>query len=146
MPVRHSEAEWKGTLKEGGGTFKLGSGAYAGSYSFPSRFEDGKGSNPEELLAASHASCFSMALSAGLSKAGFTPTRVHTVAKAHLEKVGEGFAITKIELQTEAEVPNVDEKQFQEFAEGAKKNCPISKALASTEIHLQARLLGAKAV
>ncbi|MHB2021183.1 MAG: OsmC family protein [Candidatus Xenobia bacterium] len=144
MPVRNSEAEWKGTVKEGAGSVKLGSGAFTGSYSFPSRFEDGKGTNPEELLAASHAACFSMALSAGLTRAGFTPTRVHTTAAAHLEKVGEGFAITRIELKTEAEVPGVDEKQFMELAEGAKKNCPISKALAATDIHLQAHLLGAK--
>src|SRR5262245_42387170 len=114
MPVRSSKAEWQGNLKDGKGTVELGSGAFKGSYSFPSRFEDGTGTNPEELVAAAHAGCYSMALSAGLSKAGFTPTRVHTVAKVSLEKVGEGFEITTIALETEAEVPGLDEAAFQE--------------------------------
>lgn len=143
MPMRSSKAEWQGNLREGKGVMELGSGAFKGSYSFPSRFEDGQGTNPEELIAAAHAGCFSMALSAGLSKAGFEPTRVATVAKAHLEKVGEGFAITRIELETDAEIPGIDEATFQEQAEGAKKNCPVSKALAGVEIQLKARLLQA---
>jgi osmotically inducible protein OsmC len=140
MSVRQAEAEWKGGLKDGEGSFKSGSGAISGKYSFPSRFEDGSGTNPEELIGAAHASCFSMAFAAGMGKAGFSPRRVHTVAKVHLEKVGEGFAITRIELETEAEVPDIDEAKFQELAEGAKKGCPISKALAGTEISLKARL------
>jgi osmotically inducible protein OsmC len=119
---------------------KLGSGAYEGEYSFVSRFEDGKGTNPEELIGAAHAGCFSMALSAGLTKAGLSPKRIHTTAQVHLEKVGEAFEITRIDLDTEAEVPGVDEKAFLEHAEGAKKGCPVSKALAGTKIELKARL------
>jgi lipoyl-dependent peroxiredoxin len=142
MPVRTSEAEWRGNLREGAGRVKLGSGAFEGSYSFPSRFEEGKGTNPEELLGAAHAGCYSMALSAGLSKAGHPPTRVHTLARVHLEKVGDGFGITRIELECEAEVPGIDAAAFQEQAEGAKKGCPVSKALAATEIKLKAKLKG----
>jgi osmotically inducible protein OsmC len=141
MAVRSSEAEWKGNLREGQGTMKLGSGAYEGAYSYVSRFESGPGTNPEELIGAAHAGCFSMALAAGLSKAGFTPTRVHTTAKVHLEPVEGGFGITKIELETEAQVPGIDAAAFQQQAEGAKKNCPVSKALAGTQISLTARLL-----
>jgi osmotically inducible protein OsmC len=140
MAVRSAEAEWKGALREGAGKMKLGSGAYEGSYSFASRFEEGKGTNPEELIAAAHAGCFSMALSAGLTKAGHPPTRVHTTARVHLEKVGEGFGITRIELTTEAQVPGIDNKAFQEQAEGAKKGCPVSKALAGAQISLTATL------
>ena|SRR5260221_10057322 len=142
MAVRTSEAEWRGNLREGAGRVKLGSGAFEGSYSFVSRFEDGKGTNPEELIAAAHAGCYSMALSAGLSKAGHPPTRVHTVAKVYLEKVGEGFGITRIELECDAEVPGIDAAAFQEQAEGAKKGCPVSKALAAVEITLKATLKG----
>lgn len=142
MPMRRSEAEWTGTLREGGGRMKLGSGAYEGAYSFPSRFENGQGTNPEELIAAAHAGCFSMALSAALSKAGFTPERIHTTASVHLEPDGGGFAITRIELVTEASVPGIDEAGFQQQAEGAKANCPVSKALAGTKISLQATLRG----
>ncbi len=140
MAVRSAEAEWKGTLREGAGKMKLGSGAYEGSCSFASRFEEGKGTNPEELIAAAHAGCFSMALSAGLTKAGHPPTRVHTTARVHLEKVGEGFGITRIELTTEAQVPGIDNKAFQEQAEGAKKGCPVSKVLAGAQISLTATL------
>jgi lipoyl-dependent peroxiredoxin len=141
MAVRTSEAEWKGNLREGQGTMKLGSGAYEGSYSFASRFESGKGTNPEELIAAAHAGCYSMALSAGLSKAGFTPTRVHTTAQVHLEPVEGGFGITKIELLTEAQIPGINNDAFQQQAEAAKKGCPVSKALAGTQITLDARLV-----
>lgn len=143
MPVRQSHAEWRGNLKDGQGTVKLGSGAFEGNYSFPSRFEEGKGTNPEELIAAAHAGCYSMALSAGLTKAGYNPTRIATNARVHLEKVGEGFEITTIELQTEAEIPGIDENAFMQQAEAAKKGCPISKALAGPEIKLQAKLLTA---
>ncbi|HEY8130814.1 MAG TPA: OsmC family peroxiredoxin, partial [Thermoanaerobaculia bacterium] len=105
MPVRKAEAEWNGSLREGSGRVKLGSGAFEGSYSFASRFESGKGTNPEELLGAAHAGCFSMALAAGLGRAGFQPKRVHTNALVHIDKVGEGFEITKIELDCDADVP-----------------------------------------
>ena len=140
MPVRQSNAVWKGTLKDGEGTMRLGSGAWEGSYSFPSRFESGEGTNPEELIAAAHAGCFSMALSAGLTKNGFSPKKIETGAKVHLGKVGEGFGITRIELDTLADVPEIDDAKFQEMATDAKNNCPVSKALAGTEIVLSARL------
>jgi osmotically inducible protein OsmC len=141
MPVRSSSAVWNGNLLQGSGTMKLGSGAYEGAYSFPSRFESGKGTNPEELIAAAHAGCYSMAFSATLGKAGFNATRVSTTAKVHLEKVGEGFAITKIELVMEAQVPGIDNATFQTNAEAAKKGCPVSKALSATEITLSAKLV-----
>ena len=141
MAVRSAEAVWEGNLLEGKGTMKLGSGAYEGAYSFASRFEEGPGTNPEELIAAAHAGCFSMALSAGLARAGYTAKRIHTTAKVHLNKVGEGFKITTIELETEAEVPGIDEKTFLEHAEAAKVGCPVSQALAGPEIKLQAKLV-----
>lgn len=141
MAIRQAEAEWQGNLKDGKGSMKLGSGAHQGAYSFSSRFEDGKGTNPEELIGAAHAGCFSMALSHGLAQAGFTPTRVHTVAKVHLNKTDSGFAITAIDLETDAEIPGIDEKTFLSEAEKAKKGCPISKALAAVPIQLNARLV-----
>ena len=141
MAVRTSEAVWEGDLKSGKGNMKVGQGAYNGPYSFASRFENGGGTNPEELIAAAHAGCFSMALSASLAKAGFTPKRVHTVAKVHLEKQGEGFGIPKIELTTEAQIPGIDEATFQQQADSAKKNCPVSKVLAAAEITLNAKLV-----
>ncbi len=143
MPTRNSEAEWRGDLKGGNGTVKLGSGAYEGQYSFQSRFEQGNGTNPEELAAAAHAGCFSMALSHGLAQAGYTPTRVHTTAKVHLEKQGEGFGIPRIDLVTEAEIPGIDNDTFQKHAQDAKANCPISKLFKGAEITLDARLAGA---
>lgn len=140
MAVRNAEAVWQGTLKEGAGTMKLGSGAYEGPFTYASRFEEGPGTNPEELIGAAHAGCFSMFLSALLTNAGYTPTRVHTTAKVHL---GAGPAITLIELNTEAEVPNLDENTFQEKAAAAKAGCPVSKALAGVgEIQLTAKLVG----
>ena len=141
MPVRSAEAEWKGSLSRGSGRMKLGSGACEGSYSFPSRFEDGPGSNPEELIGAAHAGCFSMALSHMLSEAGHIPDVVHTTAKVHIDKVDDGFKITTIELQTEGKAPGLDEKTFQDKAEAAKEGCPVSQALAGTEIRLKAKLL-----
>ena len=143
MPVRKANAVWEGSLKEGHGTVALGSGAYEGRYSFGSRFEEAGGTNPEELIGAAHAGCFSMALSAGLGRAGHTPTRVATSAKVHLEKVGEGFKITRIQLQTEAAIPNITEAQFKEAAEAAKKGCPVSQALAGSQIELDAKLVNA---
>jgi osmotically inducible protein OsmC len=139
MPVRSAEAEWRGKLKDGKGQVKLGSGISA-PYSFASRFEQGGGTNPEELIGAAHAGCFSMALALGLEKAGHPATRVHTVAKVHFGAAGDGFAISAIDLETEAEVPGIDAAQFQEQAEAAKKNCPVSKALAATKIMLKATL------
>ena len=142
MPVRTAEAQWNGSLREGNGTVKGGSGSFEGAYSFPSRFEDGKGTNPEELLGAAHAGCFSMAFAADLGRAGFTPNYVHTVAKVHIERGDAGFSVTKIELHTDADVPGIDEAKFQEVAEGAKKNCPISRALAAiSDITLNAKLV-----
>jgi len=142
MPTRKAEAEWKGNLAEGNGTLKVGSGAFEGSYSFKSRFEDGQSAtNPEELLGAAHAGCFTMALAAQLSREQFTPTRIHTEAKVRLEKVGEAFFITRIDLETEAQVPGIDDATFQKHASDAKQNCPLSKALAATEIHLTAKLI-----
>ncbi len=139
MAVRNAEAEWKGTLKEGAGTMKLGSGSYEGPFTYASRFEEGPGTNPEELIGAAHAGCFSMFLSALLTNAGFKPTRIHTTAKVHL---GAGPAITLIELNTEAAVPGLDDAAFQEKAAAAKAGCPISKALAGVgEIKLTANLV-----
>jgi len=141
MPVRGAEAEWKGNLQSGKGTMKLGSGAFEGSYSFGSRFEDGSGTNPEELIGAAHAGCFSMALSHMLSEAGHIPDTVHTTARVSIDKVGDGFKITSIELKTDAKVPGIDDKSFQEKAQAAKEGCPVSQALAGTDIKLEATLL-----
>jgi lipoyl-dependent peroxiredoxin len=141
MAKRTASAVWEGTLREGKGRVKLGSGAFEGAYSFASRFEEGTGTNPEELIGAAHAGCFSMALAAGLTKGGFTPKRISTTASVSLEKVGEGFKITRIELNTEADVPEIDEAAFLGQAESAKKNCPVSQALAGTEISLNAKLV-----
>ncbi|HYQ90392.1 MAG TPA: OsmC family protein [Candidatus Binatia bacterium] len=142
MPDRRAEAEWNGNLREGGGRLKLESGAFQGPYSFRDRFEDGKGTNPEELLGAAHAGCFSMALAAGLTGAGHPPGRIHTTATVSLERSGDGFAITKIALQTEASVPGITPADFQAQAEKAKSGCPVSKALAGTSISLTAKLIG----
>ncbi|HKR15401.1 MAG TPA: OsmC family protein [Pyrinomonadaceae bacterium] len=142
MPVRKAEAEWNGNLAQGSGRLKVGSGAFDGPYSFKSRFEEGEAAtNPEELIGAAHAGCFTMALTAQLTRAGITATRIHTAAKVTLEKVGDGFSITRIELETEAEVPGIDDAGFQKYANDAKVNCPVSKALAGAEIHLTAKLL-----
>lgn len=137
MTIRESSAIWQGNLVEGKGSMRLGSGAFEGAFSRASRFEDGPGTNPEELIGAAHAGCFSMFLSLILSKAGHIPTRIATTAKVHL---GEGPKITRIELSTVGEVPGIDEKIFIEFAEQAKKGCPVSQALAAVEISLTARL------
>jgi lipoyl-dependent peroxiredoxin len=142
MPTRRAEAEWNGTLREGKGTIKAESGAFSVPYSFGTRFENEKGTNPEELIGAAHAGCFSMALSGGLSKAGLKPTRIRTKAAVTVEKVGDAFAITKIELDCEGTVPGADDKTFQEQAKAAKEGCPVSKALAGTRITLNAKLVG----
>ena len=141
MAVRKSEAVWNGTLKEGSGTMKVGRNAFEGAYTFSSRFEEGEGTNPEELVGATLAGCYSMFLAAVLTNNGYNPARVHTIATVHLGRDDAGALITKIELDTEAEVPDVDEETFMEHAETSKKGCPISRALAATEISLNATLL-----
>jgi len=141
MPVRKASAVWNGSLKEGRGTMRLESGAFEGNYSFQSRFEEGVGTNPEELIGAAHAGCFSMALSSELGKAGFNAQRVETEAQVTLEKVGEGFKITKIHLTTQASVPEVDQDTFMEKAEAAKKGCPVAQLVTGAEISLDARLI-----
>lgn len=139
MPTRKSEATWRGTLKEGSGTMKLASGLYEGPYTFLSRFEEGAGTNPEELIGAAHAGCFSMFLSALLTEKGYAPERIHTTAAVHL---GAGPQIKRIDLDCEAAVPEVGEAEFLELAEAAKAGCPVSKALAAVpEITLRARLV-----
>jgi len=140
MPVRKANAVWEGDLKGGNGKISLGSGAFEGRYSFGSRFEEAGGTNPEELLGAAEAGCFSMALSAALGRAGHSPKRIATSAKVHLDKVGEGLSITKIELNCEGEVPGIDDATFQDFATKAKETCIVSRALGAVEITLEARL------
>jgi osmotically inducible protein OsmC len=143
MPARTANARWEGGLKDGKGNMRLGGGAFEGQYSFSSRFEEGAGTNPEELIAAAHAGCFSMALSAGLEKAGHNPNSVETEAKVHLSPAdGGGFRISRIDLVTTADVPGITEDAFQQAAEGAKAGCPVSKALAAVEITLNATLAG----
>jgi len=140
MSTRTGSAVWEGTLKQGKGTLKLGSGAFEGQYSFSSRFEEGTGTNPEELIGAAEAACYSMALSANLEKAGYPAKRISTTATVKLEMAGGGPKITTIELNTDAEVPGVDEAKFREIAETTKAKCPVSVALAGTEIKLNAKL------
>ncbi len=138
MSIRKADAIWKGTLKEGSGNLTVGSGALAVPYTWATRFGDAVGANPEELIGAAHAGCFSMFLSALLTNAGFKPTRIHTTASVHLEA---GPTITKIELDTTVEVPGLEEADFLQKAEEAKKNCPVSKALASVPMTLTAKLV-----
>jgi lipoyl-dependent peroxiredoxin len=141
MPIRTANATWNGDLKTGKGIVSAESGLFKdAAYNFAQRFEEAKGTNPEELLGAAHAACYSMALSAGLSNAGFKVKSVKTTDKVHVEKVADGFAITKIEVTCDAEVEGVDEKKFQEIAEGTKKGCPVSKALTGVEFILKATL------
>jgi osmotically inducible protein OsmC len=138
MAVRTSSAEWTGTLLDGSGTMKVGSGAFEGPFTYASRFESGPGTNPEELVGAAQAGCFSMFLSSLLTDAGYTPTRIATTATVHLD---EGPTITLIELNTEAEVPGLTEAELEKHAEAAKKDCPVSKALAGPEIRLETHLV-----
>jgi len=138
MAIRESTAVWTGNLDDGKGNMRLGSGAYEGEFTKASRFEDGPGTNPEELIGAAHAGCFSMFLSAILSEAGHVPTRIATSAKVHL---GAGPRIRLIELSTVGEVPGIDEATFVEFAEKAKVGCPVSQALASVDMKLMTKLL-----
>jgi osmotically inducible protein OsmC len=141
MPTRNASARWQGTLTEGSGTIRTGNGGLEGPYSFKSRFESGEGTNPEELIGAAHAGCFSMAFAKALSDAGFPPSSVDTTAAVHLDKTDAGFTVTRIELTSTGDVPGVDADQFQKLAEGAKENCPISRLLSpGAEITLTATL------
>ncbi len=140
MAVRTANAEWNGGLKDGHGTMAFGSGAFEGAYSFASRFEEGTGTNPEELIGAAIAGCFSMALSADLGGAGFAPASVRTTARVHIMPSDGGFAITGIDLATTATVPGIDDATFQQIAAGTKSGCPVSRALAAVPIALTATL------
>jgi osmotically inducible protein OsmC len=141
MPIRTANATWNGDLKTGKGIVSAESGLFKdAAYNFGQRFENAKGTNPEELLGAAHAACYSMALSAGLSGAGFKVKSVKTTDKVHIDKVGDGFTITKIEVNCDAEVEGIDDKKFQEIAEGTKKGCPVSRALTGVEFILKANL------
>jgi osmotically inducible protein OsmC len=140
MPTRNAEATWEGGLQGGKGSYKAESGSVGGNYSFARFSDDAGGSNPEELLAAAHAACFSMALSGQIEKAGGTPQRVNTQAACTVEKVGPGFKITSMELRTRAKVSGIDAARFQEAAQAAKTGCPVSQALTGVDIKLDAAL------
>lgn len=141
MAVRGASAQWNGSLKEGAGSMRLGSGAFEGPFSFVSRFESGGGTNPEELIGAAHAGCFSMALAAALGRAGHTPTSIRTTAKVHLGATDAGPTITQIDLEVEGEVPGIDQATFEAQADGAKKGCVVSRALGGVQtITLKATL------
>ena len=141
MPTRTAHARWEGTIKEGKGALDFGNGAFKGPYSFGSRFEDGAGTNPEELLGAAHAGCFAMALSLVLGTAGFTPDYIDATAHVTVEPQDGGFKITKSHIVCEAKVRGIDPAAFEQHAETAKANCPVSQALAGTEITLEATLV-----
>jgi osmotically inducible protein OsmC len=140
MPIRKANAVWNGELMKGNGTMALGSGAFEGKFSVGSRFVEDPGTNPEELIGAAHAGCFSMAFSAVLGNNGFTPNSIKTEAKVHVEKVNDDWTITKIELTTVADIPGIDNDTFQKHANEAKEGCPVSRALAGPEIILSATL------
>lgn len=141
MKITSATSVWKGKLVEGKGNFKLGSTGYEAQYTFATRFENAKGTNPEELIAAAHSACFSMALSAALGENGYNPEEVTTTAHVKLSKADNGFFISEIELDTEAKVKNIDESSFLKLAEDTKTGCPVSKALACVNISLKARLV-----
>jgi osmotically inducible protein OsmC len=141
MPTSNASATWEGGLKGGRGRFKAGSGAFEGDYSFATRFEGARGTNPEELIAAAHAACLSMALSAGLEKSGTQPTSISTKASCTVEKSGEGFKITRMRLEVRGKVPGMDQAAFAKAAEDAKKGCPVSQALqGNVQLELDAKL------
>jgi osmotically inducible protein OsmC len=141
MPTRNASARWQGTLIDGSGTIRTGKGGYEGNYSFKSRFEEGEGTNPEELIGAAHAGCFSMAFSKALTDAGYPPSSVETTAAVHLDKTDAGFTVTRIDLSTTGDVPGIDASEFGKIAEAAKANCPISRLLSpGAEITLTAAL------
>jgi osmotically inducible protein OsmC len=141
MPIRSAQAEWHGNLAKGEGKMAFGSGAFEGSYSFASRFEDGEGTNPEELIAAAHAGCFSMALANILSEAGHVPDSVKTTARVHLDQDDDGYSITRSDLSTEVSVEGPTEQGFQEYADEAKRTCPVSRALGAIDVSLEAKLV-----
>ena len=141
MIKRKANAVWEGDLKQGKGMLSVESGAFTGKYSFSSRFEEGKGTNPEELIGAAHAGCFSMALSGDLSKAGYEVNEIRTEAVVSMEKGESGFSITGVKLITKAKVPGIEMEEFAEIASGAKKNCPVSRALSAIDVQLEAHLL-----
>ena len=139
--TRKADAEWNGGIMDGNGTVKLGSGAFEGAYSFQSRFgDDTKATNPEELIAAAHAGCYTMALSGNLGKAGYAPKHIRTTAKVKIEKQGDGFVIPNIDLETEVEVDGLSNDEFQKIAEETKKTCPVSQVLSGAEISLTAKM------
>jgi lipoyl-dependent peroxiredoxin len=141
MPTSSASAVWEGVLRSGRGHFKAGSGAFEGDYSFATRFESARGTNPEELIAAAHAACLSMALSAGLEKAGKPATRISTKASCTVDKVGDGFKITRMRLEVRGKVPGIDQAGFSRAAEEAKKGCPVSTALqGNVQIEMDAKL------
>jgi osmotically inducible protein OsmC len=140
MPVRRADATWKGSLQEGTGSFRTGSGAVEGTYTFGTRFEEEPGTNPEELVGAAHAGCYSMALSGGLGRAGATDISIATTADVTIEKLEAGFTITGIHLQTRVSAAGIDEEEFQKVAAATKDACPVSRALASVPITLEATL------
>jgi lipoyl-dependent peroxiredoxin len=141
MATRNGSAEWRGDLKDGSGTLRVGDGVFSGSYSFASRFEEGEGTNPEELIAAAHASCFAMALSNTLAAEGHAPESVRTQARVHLRNLDGVPTIAQVDLEVDGDVPGIDEDQFRSYAEQAKRDCPVSRALAGVpEINLTARL------
>lgn len=144
--TRKADADWNGGIMDGKGTVKLGSGAFEGAYSFQSRFgEDTVATNPEELIAAAHAGCYTMALSGNLGRAGYAPKNIHTTAKVKIEKQGNGFVIPNIDLVSTAEVDGIGDEEFQKIAEETKKTCPVSQVLAGAEINLEATLKKAAA-
>ncbi|MCA0012668.1 OsmC family protein [Mesorhizobium sp. B292B1B] len=143
MTIREASAEWQGTLREGSGRLRLGSGVFEGAYSFPSRFENGPGTNPEELIAAAHAGCFSMALTFILGQGGHIPRDIRTIARVHLGATEAGPTITRIDLETAVEVAGLAEDQFERLAQSAKASCLVSRALAGVpRINLKATLVG----
>jgi lipoyl-dependent peroxiredoxin len=141
MPTRSSTAQWSGNLARGSGTMSFGSGAFEGAYSFASRFEEGDGTNPEELIAAAHAGCFSMQLASLLSQAGHVPDSVQTTAEIHLDKDDGGFSITRSDLAAEVKAEGLDDAELQKHAEEAERTCPVSRALGAIEIGLEAKLV-----
>ncbi len=140
--TRKAEADWNGGIIDGNGIVKLGSGAFEGAYSFKSRFSEDEqtATNPEELIAAAHAGCYTMALSGNLGRAGYSPKNIHTTANVKIEKQGDGFVIPNIDLETEADVDGIENDEFQKIAEETKKTCPVSQVLSGAEISLKATL------
>ena len=137
--IRNASAKWEGPAGKGKGTIKLESGAMESKYSIGSRFESDPGTNPEELIAGAHAGCFSMALAIAITKAGYKPESIETSVKVHIDKVGDGYEITKIELSTVGNVPGIEKDKFMELAIGAKEGCPVSKALKAVPIEFNAK-------